>query len=78
MAIDSRAKRSNVVGLSPWSATLPPSDGSINLADRQALAFTYRGIAAASGILTAYPDPFAATSLATINPFAATSRYKGP
>jgi hypothetical protein len=47
MAIDTRAKRSSVIGVGlPVPSTLPDTDGTIAAIDRQWLAWLYSGIAA--------------------------------
>lgn len=47
MALDTRDKRASAINVaSPWRGLLPVPDGSLNQADRQHVAFLYRGIAA--------------------------------
>jgi hypothetical protein len=47
MAIDTRAKRSSVIGVGlPVPSLLPTVDGTIAASDRQWLAWLYSGIAA--------------------------------
>lgn len=49
MAIDTRDKRASVIGFSrPSGMTLPNPDGGLNQGDRQQVAYSYRGIAAAA------------------------------
>lgn len=77
MAVDTRDKRASAVGLTPWLLQGPTPDAAFSQADRQQIAFTYRGILATDTSVSVYPDPFAATATAALDPFAATSRYKG-
>lgn len=49
MAVDTRSKRASVLGVGLISAlTLPLSDGSVDQADRQHVAFCYAGISASA------------------------------
>jgi len=51
MAVDTRDKRSNCLNIgSPWKFSAPNPDGSLAIqADRQHIAYAYRGIAASGG-----------------------------
>ena len=77
MAVDTRDKRASALTLVWGRLVLPLADATVDQGDRQHVAFCYRGIAATSSIVTVYPDPWAATATAALDPFAATSRYKG-
>lgn len=49
MALDTRNKRSSAIGVSlPWRNMLPDPDGTTTQADRQAVAYLYAGILAAT------------------------------
>jgi len=49
MAIDSEAKRKSIAAISnPWNGPVLVPDGTIAASDRQAIGWSYSGIAAAS------------------------------
>ena len=54
MAVDTRNKRSSVLGLAlSVTLTLPLADGTVALADRQHVAFCYAGIDATVSVVPA-------------------------
>ena len=57
MAVDTRDKRASAIGLIPWLLQGPTPDAAFSQADRQQIAFTYRGILATAPTSYTFPDP---------------------
>ena len=51
MSLDSRDKRASAISIIPATYIMPDPDGTILQADRQQLAYAYRGITAAVALV---------------------------